>query len=221
MTCSGGNCNQSTKPSKPSRSCSATSACPSTTPTKPIYSGTWRTSPAASCPTTCGQSAITHTGAVYCSGGDCDPDTEPSELTRSCSATSACITACSNKPANSTYTDNGMSTNNSCTWACDSGYHEDGDSCEETYPETWRTNQQAACSTACGQSAITKYGSVYCSGGNCDQRTKPSTPSRRCGATTPCCTGSWIRTSAPSCPTCLWTICNDKIRKRILFRREL
>ena len=42
-------------------------------------------------------------------------------------------TACTNKPSNSHYTDNGMSTNNSCYWACDSGYREEGDSCVEVF----------------------------------------------------------------------------------------
>ena len=54
---------------------------------------------------------------------------------------------------------------------------------------TWQTTPAASCSTACGQSATTKYGSVYCSGGNCDQSTKPSRPSRQCNATASCTVG--------------------------------
>ena len=56
------------------------------------YPGTWQTSSAPSCSTACGQSATTHIGEVYCSGGTCDPNTEPSVSARTttCSATEAC-----------------------------------------------------------------------------------------------------------------------------------
>ena len=37
--------------------------------------------------------------------------------------------SCTNKPSNSAYTSDGNGSNN-CYWACDSGYHEDGGSCE-------------------------------------------------------------------------------------------
>ena len=49
---------------------------------------------------------------------------------------------------------------------------------------TWQTTPAASCSTACGQSATTKYGTVTCSGGNCNQNIKPSRPSRWCNRTT-------------------------------------
>ncbi|MGN0929900.1 MAG: hypothetical protein ACI4N3_04635 [Alphaproteobacteria bacterium] len=37
--------------------------------------------------------------------------------------------ACSNKPANSSYTSSGNGSNN-CSWTCNSGYHSTGSACE-------------------------------------------------------------------------------------------
>ena len=79
--------------------------------------------------------------------------------------------ACTNKPANSHYTGNG--TSNNCSWACDSGYHEEGGSCvpdcstskacsslgagwQGTYNECTQ-NQGSQCYKAC---------SAKCSGNN-------------------------------------------------------
>jgi len=75
-----------------------------------------------------------------------------------------------------------------------------------TYTGTWRVNQPQACSTACGQQATTKYGSVSCSTGNnndCDPNTKPTTPNPiSCSATSPCdksCKGTYTSTRSAYC----------------------
>ena len=56
----------------------------------PTYPGTWQTSSAPSCSTSCGQSGAWKYGSVYCSGGTCDPNTKPSTPSNYCSATSSC-----------------------------------------------------------------------------------------------------------------------------------
>ena len=64
---------------------------------------------------------------------------------------------------------------------------------------TWQTTPAASCSTACGQSATTKYRTVTCSGENCNQSTKPSRPSRYCSATSRCPHPNYGKRCTPMC----------------------
>ena len=95
---------------------------------------------------------------------------------------------CPDKPDNSVWK-SGHGTPPNCEWSCNQNYTKVGNSCKGI----WTVTQPTSCpKVSCGYLGETKYGSVSCSTGNendCDQSTKPTTPSIKCGATAPCCSG--------------------------------
>ena len=190
VSCSTGDendCDPSTKPAIPTRSCGKTADCPT-------YTGTWIK---GSCPSGCGQSRGWKTVSVSCSGGNCNPSTKPS-TSRYCGATSACYTGSwqTTQPSCPTYCGFsggvrygsvscvGGNCNPSTKPSAPSRYCSRTGSCAPTYTGTW---VRGSCPSGCGQSAGYKTVSVTCSGGNCNPSTKPST-SRYCGATSACYT---------------------------------
>jgi len=95
------------------------------------------------------------------------------------SATSCTNTACTNKPANSSYTSHGGTTN-TCAWTCDSGYTQDGSSC---IPD--------ACNPG--------YGGTPCN--QCVASTYDSVPGG-VEACVNCQIGKWSSAGATSCSNC-------------------
>merc|ERR1711924_555075 len=70
----------------------------------------------------------------------------------------------------------------------------------------WASTPPGRCSTGCGRSAETKYGSIYCrddvtgasvSTSRCNKQPRPSRPTNRCPATLPC--ARWVAYGAPGC----------------------
>ncbi|MBD5397930.1 hypothetical protein HDR60_00280, partial [bacterium] len=82
--------------------------------------------------------------------------------------------ACTNKPANSSYTSAGNGGNN-CSWTCNSGYTKKGDNCCANAPAnaTLNTND---CGWTCN-SGYSKNGSLCCSGTLPENATYSSTSS--------------------------------------------
>jgi hypothetical protein len=152
----------------------------------------------------------------YCGGGKPPSSTScsqyPSNYGNSCSKSDSCGTNSGNYVCNEAQTGTtcSVSTANFEPWnygnSCDSSSNSCGmtnsgsitcggscsastpsDSlCAPVYTGTWIKGTAPTCSTACGLSSSTKYGSVTCSNSDCDPSTKPSANSRFCSATAAC-----------------------------------
>ena len=204
-------CDPSTKPAIPTRSCGKTADCPT-------YTGTWIK---GSCPSGCGHSTGYKTVSVSCSGGNCNPSARPS-TSRWCQATPPCVVNCQ-VSGWSSWTDIGDGSWGSCSKSCGGGTQTKDQERERTIT-TQPQNGGRACphlretqsvSRSCNMQACPCGIDLYKKDGSCvsvgNGRYSPSNNDSRYNCSGKPANSSWTSSGGGS-NNCSWS-CNSGYSK--------
>ena len=224
VSCSGGNCNPSARPST-SRWCQATPPCVVNCQVS-TWGGWTDTSNWGSCSANCGGGTQTKsqrrtrtiTTQPQHGGRACPALTETQSVSRSCN-THSC--ACPAKPRNSSWDDavNG-GTQPNCDWSCNSGYTENasGSGCVKIINcqwSAWNWGSWSGCSKSCGtgnktriatrfEEVLAQNGGRACTGSSSKSETVScNTQPCVCNPSTPPSRAKW-KTGHGTPPNCEW-----------------